>query len=637
MAENTMTENGEELKAIDVAEGAEQNTVAEENTATEEKAEPETTEEPEAPAPVSEKAKKEKNKKLAVVLTYVVAFLCIWAGLLAPLYNMGAADVMDKMLLRYIPYHLNNLVAPFTKSALLTNLPWFIGNDALATSFDAEALILVLYALTGILSLIMLIPVCAGKKENSTYLRCAFSVEIIAMILSAAYIITRTYNYVSVGIIGWVDYNMCVALGGTLVMACMQAIFTKGGMGVSRTLVLVFSLLSAISILDLAIFVPQLAGPLGKFSSTVGGGDKASFIGGEAVMNGLGLLGLYEIVQITDIIALFSGLSVTGIIFEVLVILIVAMVLLNLVSDIIGISTGKLLNNKGKPNKHRSYNTYALVRYILTLLLVIALIVLSFVSADISAGLYLYFLAVFTVVLFICAIIRTARDDMKVKNAREAEENAVHVAEVNILDDQFVFEDASPVQDDTVVEEAPVIYYDEDVHYIVDSPEQPVYEQPSLFGEPEHYEHYEETTYELPHEEVYEEQSYSQPYEEPVQSVYTDLDFSTFESEEQTTSDGEQLALDDPLLAPAAPVPSTVFVYGGDTDEFMETLTDAEKIEFVQVFLKKSKGSVRGIPDYKINGDNDDFFPAVFVYINRVRPMVSDNLLGKIYKQLGKI
>lgn len=624
MAENTTTETAEELKAIDTAEAAGEN---EKNKAAE------VNEESEVPAPVSEKEKKEKKKKLTVVLTYVIAFLCIWAGLLAPLYNMGAADIMDKMLLRYIPAELNNLVAPFTKSALISNLPWFIGNEALPTAFDAEALILVLYALTSILSLIMLIPVCAGKKENNTYLRCAFSVEIIAMILSSAYIITRTYNFVATGVFGWLDYNMFIVLGGTLVMACIQAIATKGGMGVSRTLVLVFSLLSALSILDITMFVPQLVGPLGSFSSTVGGGAAANFIGGEAVMNGLGLLGLYEIVQITDIIALFSGMSVTGIIFEVLVILIVAMVILNLVSDIIGIATGKLLNKKGMPHKHRSYNTYALVRYILTFLLVVALIVLSFVSEDISAGLYLYFLAAFTVVLFICAIIRTARDDMKVKEAKEAAEHAVHVADVNILDNQFVFEDAGLEQNNTVVEEAPVIYYDEDVHYIVDSPEQPVYEQPNLFGEPEHYT---EQTYEQPKEQVYEE-SYIKPYEEPVQSTYTDLDFSTFESTEPETSDGEQLALEDPLLAPAAPVPSTVFVYGGDTDEFMETLTDAEKIEFVQVFLKKSKGSVRGIPDYKINGDNDDFFPAVFVYINRVRPIVSDNLLGKIYKQLGKI
>lgn len=629
MAENTMTETDEELKAIDAAEAAEENV---ENVENENNEAAEVNEEPEAPAPLSEKEKKAKKKKLAVVLTYVVAFLCIWAGLLAPLYNMGAADIMDKMLLRYVPYHLNNLVAPFTKKALLTNLPWFIGNDALATSFDAEALILVLYALTGVLSLIMLIPVCAGKKENNTYLRCAFSVEIIAMILSAAYVITRTYNFVSAGVFGWLDYNMFIVLGGTLIMACMQAIITKGGMGVSRTLVLVFSLLSAICILDLSMYVPQLVGPLGKFSTTVKGGETANFIGGEAVMNGLGLLGLYEIVQITDIIALFSGMSVTGIIFEILVILIVAMVILNLISDIIGISSGKLLNDKGMPNKHRSYNTYALVRYILTFLLVVALIVLSFVSEDISAGLYLYFLAVFAVALFICAIIRTARDDMKVKNAIEAEEKALHVADVDILDDQFVFEDPILVQDDTVAPEEPVILYDEDVHYIVDGPAEPAYEQPNLFGEPEHYE---EQTY-VPHEEIYEE-SYTQPYEEPVQNVYTDLDFSTFDNEETETSDGEQLALDDPLLAPAAPVPSTVFVYGGDTDEFMETLTDAEKIEFVQVFLKKSKGSVRGIPDYKINGDNDDFFPAVFVFINRVRPIVSDNLLGKIYKQLGKI
>lgn len=580
----------------------------------------------EAPAPVSDKEKKEKKKKLAVVLTYVVALVCILAGLLVPLYDMGAAVITERMLLSHIPAELNYLVAPITKTELLPNLPsFFVSSGALPTAFDFEALVLVLYALTCVLALVMLIPVCVCKKEKNAYVRCAFSVEIIAMLLSGAYIIAHTYSLVYGNLSEWTDYNMFIVLGGTLIVACIQAIVTKGGMGVSRTLALVFSVLSALCILDLTIFIPQLSGALGKFSSAVGGGETANFIGGETSMNGLGLFGLFEIIHITDIITIFKGLSATGIVFEVLVILIVAMVVLNMVSDVIGIATGKLLDKNGMPRRHRAYNTYSLVRYILTFILVVALIVLSFVTEGISAGLYLYFLTVLTVVLFICAIVRTARDNAKVKKAKAAApaaETKESVADLSIIDDQLT---SSVGGEDVVVTEEPVIIYDNDINYVAETPvtEAQPYEQQTLF----------ESTEEKPTETPVTEE----PYTEPEQNVYTDLDFSAFDTTEPVTSNGEQLALDDPLLAAAAPAPSTVFVYGGDTDEFMETLTDAEKIEFVQTFLKKSKGEIRGIPEYRINGDNDDFFPAVFVYMARIRPMVSENLLSKMYKQLGKI
>ncbi|MDE6850052.1 MAG: hypothetical protein K2J54_01865, partial [Clostridia bacterium] len=81
----------------------------------------------------------------------------------------------------------------------------------------------------------------------------------------------------------------------------------------------------------------------------------------------------------------------------------------------------------------------------------------------------------------------------------------------------------------------------------------------------------------------------------------------------------------------------TVYIYGGATDEFMETLNDNEKVEFVELFIKKSKGKVNGVPDYEIGADNSAFFPAVFVHINRYRNIVSDALMTKMYKQLGKV
>jgi len=65
-------------------------------------------------------------------------------------------------------------------------------------------------------------------------------------------------------------------------------------------------------------------------------------------------------------------------------------------------------------------------------------------------------------------------------------------------------------------------------------------------------------------------------------------------------------------------------------------LDDAQKIEFVQVFLEKKKGQIKGIPDYEIGHENENFFPSVFIHINRAREVVSSGLLEKIYKRIGK-
>ena len=41
------------------------------------------------------------------------------------------------------------------------------------------------------------------------------------------------------------------------------------------------------------------------------------------------------------------------------------------------------------------------------------------------------------------------------------------------------------------------------------------------------------------------------------------------------------------------------------------------------------------IPDYKVGGDNKKFFSVAFIYLGRIRGLVSDGLLNKMYKELN--
>ena len=76
-------------------------------------------------------------------------------------------------------------------------------------------------------------------------------------------------------------------------------------------------------------------------------------------------------------------------------------------------------------------------------------------------------------------------------------------------------------------------------------------------------------------------------------------------------------------------------IYGGPTDDFIRKLSNDEKIEFARTFIEKSKGEIGNIPDYVIGGNNRMFFSSVFIYLGRIRGLISDNLLNKMYKELN--
>ena len=73
-------------------------------------------------------------------------------------------------------------------------------------------------------------------------------------------------------------------------------------------------------------------------------------------------------------------------------------------------------------------------------------------------------------------------------------------------------------------------------------------------------------------------------------------------------------------------------IYNGPTDEFINTLSTDQKIEFSRVFLERQNGNIGFIPEYIVNGKNDRFFNSVFIYFARLRTSVSDGLFNKMYE-----
>ena len=73
-------------------------------------------------------------------------------------------------------------------------------------------------------------------------------------------------------------------------------------------------------------------------------------------------------------------------------------------------------------------------------------------------------------------------------------------------------------------------------------------------------------------------------------------------------------------------------LYNGPTDEFINTLSNEQKIEFSRVFLERQNGNLTFIPDYVVSSKNTKFFNNVFIYFARLRSLVSNGLLNKMYE-----
>ncbi|MDE7379810.1 MAG: hypothetical protein K2N14_02040 [Clostridia bacterium] len=613
-----------------------------------------------------------KSKKNFILSTYFVAVLCLVAGLLVPLFNCEAGvSVQERMLIRYVPSMFNNVCEFIAHRTFLdfNTIPWFMAYNVEGLSGFFVSLIGVLYTVSCVFALLMFIPVCLGSKKGNASANSALAAEVLALIVTVAYIAVNTYNIVksveNISEAKWVDYNFLIPAGGVLLMAIVQSIVAKGGIGVSKTIAVLLSGVGVMALLDAVMFIPALEAPLAKLGTLIKCED-VGFISGLSTSifkKGIGIEGISALIGIkTNYEIIFApGANPMTIIVYVLVIAVSLLTCLNFVVDILGLGTGQKYKHR-KPCRNAASNTFALVRYIITFLLTAAIIALTFFDAEVTSGLYLYILAAVLFINIINAAARTGAANARYKkgNVAPAENNNNIVLSDPSLAAADSYETPETNQQPAYAQE---IAQQPDYSNYYAAPEQ----QPDYYAMPEQQPEYspvteqqpEEYTQPLAEDSTLDEQTTMDAYPEYDQTAYDPNEYQGYDpnayyeqpayeqpaydqpaSEPNAYQANEQPFAAEPLSAPlempAEPAPAAE-TYNGETDEFMDSLTDSEKKEFVEIFVKKSIGTVRGVPDYEIDGDNGDFFPAVFVHINRYRNIVSDSLMSKMYKQLGKV
>ena len=575
-------------------------------------------EQPAAEAPAKEKPtltpeqQKAKKAKVMTIITYSIALLCMFAGLFVPLYGSKSLGVTDRMFFKWVPGITNMWAHPlFKKDLIPLKEGGFFPPMFPADKFYGEFLAVTVYALICVVGLFMLIPVILGKSSKRTSAACAYAVEVIAVISSGYFIFAMLRSYVWGATYSF--FNLLIAFGGTLLMMLVQSVYNKGRLGVGKIVLMVLSALVFFFLLNLNALAPALGKIFNPLSKALGSGEEASFSVGTEYVYGFFGTEIKEVLKLGEWTVLEKIFYIVGGAF-------VWMCIFNFAYDMFETVLGSKYDKKGLYNQNKPMHVLAILRYSVALVLGVATIVLLLTIKDAKPGVYLYIASLIILIQLIFAIIRAGVMAAKRRKAVKTDAVAVKADSAPVFEDDFVFGDNNEVpseDDDTIVIQTPIY---EEREYIYQN----------------------STREDIPMNEEKKNEEAEQPKAEPVvlTPVYE-------EPEELPEEEDEQLVI------PGTPEPDYGYqpesktedrtyvynyraVYNGPTDEFMDTLDDSEKIEFVQVFLEKTKGRIKGVPDYKIGQDNSDFFPAVFIHINRSREVVSSRLLEKIYKQINR-
>ena len=643
-----------------------------------------------------------KSKKFVVLATYVVAVLCLLAGLFLPFFNgkgILAFQLPDafKCLL--------NKGNPDAKYAF--TLPYQINLFGIESlKFDFMALVVVLYAAVTALALLAFVPVAFSvRKEGKAAKKFYYVIEVAALIILSIYFIAAGFMFTDNKLatageslpftqLSGLGLNMVAPLGGTAVALLALCALDKGKSSAIKITLFVLSAIGFLALFDFAVALSkqeQFVAFTDKISSgLVGEFSGAAFI--SALFTG----------KFTE--QLFSNADVTHKTLDALSKILPAIVLLNLFIDIAKLATGK----DGKAGRIFDIVRYGLETAAATAVLITAL------NAKEKLGLMLIVILAVAVIRLAIVIIRFVIGvRKKPDNARTIDENEVididddiqpAITDEPVFDGYDVEEPAQKLYDDGYVSPEEDEYIATESEYVqpveepVTEPAEQSEEQPEdepteveepvaapeevtavepieTAEEPEDeefvqkpyreeikpynpYEHHNNPfrAYEQSSQPVQPYNPYAQQSQKPAQPVYeqkpAERPAPVFEQKpvpayKPQPTERPQPVRPRPIIQEFKPVPPVseqpkepqVYtidtIYAGPTDDFIRKLSNDERIEFARTFIEKNRGDLGSIPDYKVGGDNKKFFSVAFIYLGRIRGLVSDGLLNKMYKELN--
>lgn len=354
-------------------------------------------------------SEKQREGKTAALVSYIIVLLALIAGFVLPItnstfsgggFNFKAAPVMQ------LAGALSSLGLP-VKSAFgsLYSFP--------LKRFDLGAALILYFAVTLALSLVLLIPAIASKAEKSR--KIIFAGELFA--LSSLLPLCMLDVLKASGI--W-NLNLIFAFGITIIILIIQCLAVRKGSGVIKAVMFVLSAVAALfAALNVIDAVPRLASAFNKVAGALNG--KKPFeanlglysLFGEPVTGSyllgkasLGEFGAFKANELSITVANWFGFLAVG------------LVIVNLFLDMLGL--GKKTN--------RFMIVSNVIRYSLEFALIVGL-ALTILFTPSSYGIMLYLLAIIALIQFVTQIIRAAVYK-KAHKVAEAEKEEVKEAQV---------------------------------------------------------------------------------------------------------------------------------------------------------------------------------------------------------------
>ncbi len=572
--------------------------------------------------------KDKKPGKLFVIISYALVLAGLVAALFIPIYR-------GEMLIKYLFAAVNEFLQHLFRWELK---PTTYGSFFIKTPLIVYEWVLILaYFVSLILSLIMLLPVILGKPQKQTNLKCAFAAEFIAFVIVLAFATCELFLYPD----AWYNYATLIPLGITIIVMAAQSIKYKGWLGVVKFVVFLLALLTLFTLTDIAAAIPALHDPLLSVSGSLGAYDKdVTFMGAYPG----GLSGLYEILLLSENSAyLTEKVAAPELISRILFSLISIFLVISIFTDLLGLVIHNKTRQKtdgrrkrGEPLTHKGWFTFALVRYITILVLILAALLLGLlVDGFWKVGIYSYFTLLFVIFALIVEIVRYNVAKAKLKAYKKEQRRKFNNETIVIKDPAL--ENEQPAANEPIRVNVQLNYLGDEELTEPTPAEEPVEEEQPVEANGEQLTFTDVQPVEEQPQELEEELNEEEPVAEEPAEVPVPV-------EEEQPAPVEEEPVEAPIYANTpfydepepAEQPEEEKSSGVHIDPFVDKLTDKERAEFFDVFVNRNRGAIGTIPVYEINGDNSDFFLSVFIHINRTREMCSESLLSKIYNEINR-
>ena len=573
-----------------------------------------------------EQSETKKPLKYVALITYAIALVCLLLGLFVPLFD--GKNILALQLPDVFNYVAGKQIFKFGKTFTLSCPIFFLGMNK---SVDIMAWTTFAYFLVTVLAVFALIPVIIGTVKRMKMASVfAYSIECAAVLVVSLYVALGLQLVPE----SKFCYNFIIPLGGSLIALIVLNCANKKFSGALKTVLL---LLSCIAFLMLFNFVTANA-KIGDFLIKVANKTKTSpmFFADSSGIDFLSLLFASpkgELKLAFDTMPDAKNKAVL-----VLSIITATTVLLNFFTDVIGLST----------NAKRVGYSFNVARYLLELLSVVCLFV-TVAVCKYKIGIMLIVISVAVFVQLAISVALLIRDLLK--NRKSAEDEQPDVANYFTVPPRPVTADAQQADTEPALAPAtePVAEQPVRNEYILN---------PYVNSPPPTTEYSQTNPYRIKTEldgtaEKYEQPQSYKPAQAPAPQPaprtdsprYTssvsyepakEFNFPAPQPEKPSYYTPQESLPESPVIEQTR-VYKVNTLYQGPTDEFMKKLTNDDKVEFSMAFIERSKGEIGNVPDYVIGGDNRKFFSAVFIYLGRIRGIVSDNLLNKMYKELNML